>query len=236
MYQQKSILAIIPARSGSKGIPGKNIKLMNQKPLMAYTIEACQKAGIFDEVFVSTDSLVYAQIAQKYGANVPFLRPHELAGDRSTSTDVIVHVLQTLRQMGKTYDLFCLLQPTSPLRTEVHILESVQRFFESRADTLVSICELDHASFLNVTVDETGFLTSKMRRAQLGQRQDVSKEYRINGAIYLAGCETFLVQKSFYYGRTATYLMDAVSSMDIDEKYQFEYAEYVMRERERKKL
>ena len=124
MYKNKTFLAIIPARSGSKGVKDKNIKEINRKPLMAYTIEACKNSGIFDEILVSTDSVRYARIAEGFGASVPFLRPEKLASDQASSNDVILHALDEMMCIGKTFDCFMLLQPTSPLRNEIHIIES----------------------------------------------------------------------------------------------------------------
>lgn len=109
-------IAIITARSGSKGLPNKNIRLLNGKPLMAYTIEAAIKSNMFDEVFVSTDSEEYADIAKEYGASVPFLRSQENAGDSSSSWDVVKETIENYKELGKVYDTVALLQPTSPLR------------------------------------------------------------------------------------------------------------------------
>ena len=117
MYRDKRFLAIIPARSGSKGVKDKNIRPLHGKPLMQYSIEAARESGIMDRIFVSTDSPRYADIARAAGAEVPFLRPADIAGDRAVATDYLVHAIETYRTLGETFDYFALLQPTSPLRT-----------------------------------------------------------------------------------------------------------------------
>ena len=146
MFQNKSFLAIIPARSGSKGVKDKNIKPLMHKPLMAYTIEACIHAHIFDEIVVSTDSIQYAKIAREYGASVPFLRPDKLAQDKTAASDVIIHVLNEMSRLGKEFDYFMLLQPTSPLRNERHIIKSADILLKQGADSVVSICKAEHPS------------------------------------------------------------------------------------------
>lgn len=229
MYHNKTFLAIIPARSGSKGIIDKNIKRMNDKPLMAYTIEACMKSGIFDEIIVSTDSMEYADIAKQYGASVPFLRPDNLATDEAATIDVILHVLNKLKDSGSTFDYFMLLQPTSPLRNEKHILESAKLLLDKGADSIVSICKLQHPVYLNVKLDNMGYLEVPFRDKEQIRRQEIPEQYRINGAIYLTGTEFFLKNRSFYYGKTVPFIMDILTSIDIDDEFQFRFAEYIMK-------
>lgn len=229
MYHNKTFLAIIPARSGSKGIIDKNIKRMNDKPLMAYTIEACMKSGIFDEIIVSTDSMEYADIAKQYGASVPFLRPDNLATDEAATIDVILHVLNKLKDLGRTFDYFMLLQPTSPLRNEKHILESAKLLLDKGADSIVSVCKLQHPVCLNVKLDNRGYLKVPFKDKEQIRRQEVPEEYRINGAIYLTGTKFFLKNRSFYHGKTLPYVMNVLTSIDIDDEFQFKFTEYVMK-------
>ena len=138
-------IAIIPARSGSKGLKDKNIKELNGKPLMAYTIEAALESGIFDCVHVSTDSEKYAEIGRKFGADVPFLRDVELAGDKSSTWDALRYVVQEYRKRGKEFELVTLLQPTSPMRNARNIREAYEVFEQKSADAVISICELEHS-------------------------------------------------------------------------------------------
>lgn len=228
MYMNKSFLAIIPARSGSKGIIDKNIKEINNKPLMAYTIDACIKSKIFDGIIVSTDSKKYAKIAESYGASVPFLRPDELSTDTASNHDVILHVLNEVKKTGNSYDYIVLLQPTSPLRNEKHILESVDKLLNYDANSIVSICEVDHPSNINIILDSNMRLDFLFDDSKRIRRQDMKKEYRINGAIYICKTDYFLKYKSFYGEKSYPYIMDKMSSIDIDDIYQFEFVKFII--------
>lgn len=228
MYKGKSFLAIIPARSGSKGLLDKNIKELNNKPLMAYTIEAAVKSDIFDEIILSTDSNKYAEIGRKYGATVPFLREENLARDNASTKDVIIHVINKLEKIGKRYDYFVLLQPTTPLRNENHIKESVDTLIENNANSVVSICELEHSSGINVKLNENSRLDFVFRDLKNIRRQDFQKEYRINGGIYICKTEIYLQYESFYMKGSFPYIMDKKSSVDIDDIDDFMYAEYLI--------
>jgi len=123
---------------------------------MAYTIEACKKAGIFDDIVVSTASEQYRDIANQWGASAPFLRPAWLSGDKAATKNVIIHGIKEMERLGKTYDYIMLLQPTSPLRNEMHIRDSVKRYFKTGADTIVSVCPFDCNCYLVVTLKESG--------------------------------------------------------------------------------
>ena len=228
MYKNKTFLGIIPARSGSKGIVDKNIKELNHKPLMAYTIEACVKANIFDQIVVSTDSVKYAKIAEHYGASVPFLRPVELSSDEASTNDVILHVINKMSQLGKTFDYFMLLQPTSPLRNEKHIIESTNIIVETNADSVISICKLDYSSHLDVQISDLGELKVAFSDKKQIRRQDNPQEYRINGAIYLVSTNYFLKCRSFYEGKAFPYFMNSADSIDIDDDFQLKMAELVL--------
>ncbi|BAH07231.1 hypothetical protein CKR_2180 [Clostridium kluyveri NBRC 12016] len=228
MYMDRSFLAIIPARSGSKGIINKNIKEINSKPLMAYTIDACIKSKIFDDIIVSTDSKKYAQIAESYGASVPFLRPDELSTDTASNHDVILHVLNEIKKTGGSYDYTVLLQPTSPLRNENHILESIDKLLSYNGNSIVSICEVDHPSNINIVLDSNMRLDFLFDDSKRVRRQDMKKEYRINGAIYICKTDYFLKYKSFYREKSYPYIMDKMSSIDIDDIYQFEFVRFII--------
>jgi len=138
-------LAIIPARSGSKGLKDKNIKLLNGKPMIDYTIEAALNSGIYEDIIVSTDSEVYANIAKECGANVPFLRPNFLSNDAATTVDVIEYTINKLKNSGKEYEYISILQPTSPLRTADHIKEANELLFNKGGNSVISVCEVDHS-------------------------------------------------------------------------------------------
>lgn len=227
LYNNKSFLGIIPARSGSKGLKDKNIKELNKKPLIAYTIDASTKCNLLDDVIVSTDSIFYANISKYYGASVPFLRPDYLCSDTSTTYDIILYTLEKLKSMGKTYDYFILLQPTSPLRDEIDIIKAIKLLFEKNANAIVSVCEVEHPSFLNIILDETNSLD---KFTNIIRRQDFPTEYKLNGAIYLCNTEYFLKYKNFYYENCFAYIMDKYKSVDIDDIHQFKFAESLLNE------
>lgn len=221
-------LAIIPARSGSKGLKDKNIKLLNGKPLIWYSINSALKSGIFDTVMVSTDSSQYANIAVDCGAEVPFLRCASTAADNSGSWDVVREVLNNYKRFeNKEFDTFCLLQPTSPLRTEQDIIKAYDIFNEKNAKAVVSVCEMEHSplwcNVLDKDLSLNGFLSNKDSLP----RQSLETYYRINGAIYIASIEEFLENDNLYTENCYAYVMEKRHSVDIDTFDDFEYAEYL---------
>lgn len=225
MYQGNKIIAIIPARSGSKGLKDKNIKDLNGKPLIAYTIEAAKQSRVFDSVFVSTDSEKYAQIAREYGAQVPFLRSSENSGDKAGSWDVVREVLAKLNEK---FDIVVLLQPTSPLRTAQHIRDAVDLFFEKDADTVCSVCETPHPMFWCNTLNEDLSMMDFIKKEYQKRRQELPKSYTLNGAIYI--CKTkYIDNLDFYSNKSFAYVMNKNSSIDIDENLDFQLCELIIK-------
>lgn len=224
-------LAIIPARSGSKGLKDKNIKLLNEKPLIAYTIEAALTTKIFEEVMVSTDSSHYAEISRQYGASVPFLRKEELAGDNTSSWDVVKQVLEDYKKMGIVFDKCVLLQPTSPLRTKDDIINALTLYQEKNAETVVSVCETEHPAQWCFTLENgnsmINFSKSPYRNMR---RQELPKTYHENGAIYIVDAKK-IMEKDYdiYQNRCFAYIMGGKSSMDIDDQEDFDKAEYYLK-------
>lgn len=222
------LIAIIPARSGSKGLKDKNIKLMAGKPLLAYTIDAAVASSIFDEIMVSTDSESYAEIARACGASVPFLRSATTSSDTASSWDMVKEVLENYERIGKTFDVICLLQPTSPLRSVDDIIGAYDML--DKADTaVVSVCEAEHSPLWcnNLPADNSldGFILKDNNK----QRQACGKFYRLNGAIYFVKVkalyeDTFLYRKGSY-----AYIMDKKRSIDIDDELDFKLAETIMK-------
>jgi CMP-N-acetylneuraminic acid synthetase len=229
MYNNKRFLAIIPARSGSKGLTDKNIKSLNGKPVLSYTIEVAKKSGIFDNIVVSTDSEEYADIAKKYGANIPFMRPPFLATDTSTTNEVLEYTITKLKEIEQEYDYFMLLQPTSPLRTVEDILESTKLLFTKNANTIVSVCEVDHSPLYTNVLNESLSLENFLSKDVITRRQDLQKYYRLNGSIYISQVNYFLKYKYFYGERSYAYIMDKKRSIDIDDEFDFLVAETIMR-------
>jgi CMP-N-acetylneuraminic acid synthetase len=155
MIINKNLLAIIPARGGSKRLPRKNILDLVEKPLISWTIEAALGSKYIDRTIVSTDSQEIADISKKYGADVPFMRSIDLANDESTSIDVVLNLLKKLEEVGELYDYIILLQPTSPLRTTQHIDESVELLQLTNSDAVISVCEAEHSPlWCNVIPDD----------------------------------------------------------------------------------
>ena len=214
-------IAIIPARSGSKGLPNKNILMLGNKPLIAYTIEAALKSREFERVIVSTDSLEYKYIAEKFGAKV-FMRSEELSNDKASSFVVIEDVLNKIEI---TVDYFVLLQVTSPFRNENHIKESI-KVFEKGIDTydfLVSMQKSDKSSSLIKPIYNSGTLEEYNIDYSNYSRQKYD-EYHPNGAIFIGKVKEYLEQKHFFGKRAKAYFMNKEDSIDIDDSLDFEIA------------
>ena len=224
-----NIISIIPARGGSKGIPRKNIKLLNGKPLISYSIDASNSCSLIDDTYVSTEDAEISEISKGNNAEV-IERPDELASDDSSSIDVILHVLDYLENKGELPDLFVLLQPTSPLRTSEDIEASINLFLESDCDSLVSVCELDHRSLLNFSLED-GFLVQNNNEALFNsRRQDIPTHYSLNGAIYITTPEFIRKNRSFYSDKTIPHVMSKEKSIDIDTSFDFKLAEFLLNE------
>lgn len=214
-------IAIIPARSGSKGLPNKNILMLGNKPLIAYTIEAALKSKEFERVIVSTDSLEYKYIAEKFGAEV-FMRSEELSNDKASSFVVIEDVLKKIDPM---VDYFVLLQVTSPFRNENHIKESIDLFEKSFSESnyLVSMQKSDKSSSLIKPVYDSGTLEEYNIDYSNYSRQKYD-EYYPNGAIFIGKVKEYLEQKHFFGKRSKAYFMNKEDSIDIDDSLDFEIA------------
>lgn len=219
-------LAIIPARSGSKGLQDKNIRLLSGKPLLAYTIEAAIRSERFEEIMVSTDSEQYARIAEEYGATVPFLRSALNAGDMAASWDVVREVLRNYTELGSIFETIALLQPTSPLRGSKEIMESYQLFEEKKANSVVAVCEVDHSPLLcNTLKDDLSMENFILQDVFCKPRQQLPKYYRVNGALYIVkvkdACDVF----DLYDEKSYAYVMSREKSIDIDTEFDLIMAE-----------
>lgn len=222
-------IAIILARSGSKGLPHKNIKELKGKPLMAYTIEAAVKSGLFDVVHVSTDSQQYAEIAKEYGADEPFLRSERTSSDSASSWDAIREVLTKYAEIGNKFDNFMLLQPTSPLRTADDIQAAFKLQKEKKALAIVSVCPVDHSPLQCNVLPETLSLADFRQNNSKGlRRQMLEQYYRFNGAIYLSNVSNFLATGDIYDKDCYAYVMDRLNSIDIDDEVDFKIAEALL--------
>lgn len=226
-------IAIITARSGSKGLKDKNIKELCGKPLLAYSIECALRSKQFEKVFVSTDSSHYAQIAERYGADASFLRTAENSGDRSGSWDVVREVIEMFEKKKEFYDNIMLLQPTSPLRTEEDICRCFSLMEEKGANAIVSVCETDHSPlWCNKLEDDLCMDNFRNEKYSGLPRQALPTYYRINGAAYLIKREE-LNRSPMFENHCYAYIMPRERSIDIDTEYDFKIAEVFMKERKR---
>ena len=223
------ILAIITARSGSKGLKDKNIKKLHGLPLCAYTINAARDSGVFDEIHFSTDSEEYARIAASYGASVPFLRDADLAGDSTSSWDVVKAVIAEYEKVGRYFDAFMLLQPTVPFRSAEDIRNAVALYEEKNANAVVSVTEPDHTPLWSAVLPEDGNMQLFHERIKvLKARQKLEKYHSLNGAIYLAGVPYFMQCSDIYEDKCYAYFMPRERSFDIDEQLDFDWCEYLL--------
>lgn len=223
-------IAIIPARSGSKGLPKKNIKELCGKPLLAYSIEAAIHSEMFEVVHVSTDSEQYANIAKKYGADVPFLRSEQTASDTASTWDTVFEVLEKYRAMGKNFDTVTVLQPTSPLRMAEDIQNAFKLFAKKNAKTVVSVCECEHSPKLSNRLSEDFCMRNFILPSDNKRRQDSETYYRLNGAIYTLATDCFLEHRCILYNEnTYAYVMPQERSTDIDTILDFIIIESILK-------
>ncbi len=222
------MIAIVPARGGSKGLPGKNIKHLNGKPLIAYSIEAALKSSSIDRVIVSTDSQEIADIAIEYGAEVPFLRPANLASDSSNAIDSYLYTIDRLMQeTGIVIDDFCVLQPTSPLRISSDIDAAVEVFSKNNADSVISFCEEHHPISWHKHIQNDGRLEDIFSDRTLKNRQELKPTYYPNGAIYIFK-STLIRSGEYYSDNTYSYVMPRNRSVDIDVLDDFTLAAFLI--------
>jgi N-acylneuraminate cytidylyltransferase len=220
------ILAIIPARGGSKGIPKQNIKLLNGKPLICYTIDVARAVFDDSDICVSTDCDEIIEIVEKCGLKVPFKRPPELATDASTSNDVLLHALNFYEKLGLNYDVVVLLQPTSPLRTAIQVKEAIS-LYRNDIDMVVSVKE-SHAPFVLCNENNAGYLEFVLNKSATC-RQEMSKYYEYNGAIYIINTQSFKNKKMANFDKKMKYIMSPESSVDIDNMFDWNFAEYLLK-------
>jgi CMP-N,N'-diacetyllegionaminic acid synthase len=229
-----TILGIIPARGGSKAIPRKNLALLANKPLLAWTVEVALESASLDRLVISTDDPEIAEVGKKLGAEIPFLRPTELATDTSASMDVILHAIRWFDD-NENYrpDYVLLLQPTSPLRTATDVRESTKLALAKHADSVVSVCETHQHPLWMKGVNEEGTLVDLYpQSAAPTRRQDLSPVFALNGAIYLALRSFLLSEHTFISDRTYAYVMPENRSLDVDTPWDLHVADLILRDRE----
>jgi N-acylneuraminate cytidylyltransferase len=212
-------LAIIPARGGSKGVPGKNLRNVAGKPMIAWSILRARQAESIDTVIVSTDDERIAEVARAHGAEVPFLRPAELATDQAPTEPVIAHALDWYADRGQTFDTITLLQPTSPLRLPGTIDAAFQRLRGEQADSLLGVVENHHFFWRNDGSPEALYdFRNRPRRQDL---TPAGRWYRETGSIYVSKAESFRLSRNRLSGSIALYVMDELEGWEVDSEADF---------------
>jgi CMP-N,N'-diacetyllegionaminic acid synthase len=229
MFAGKKVLGLIPARGGSKGLPRKNIRNLNGKPLIAWTISEAIQSATFDRLIVSTEDVKIAGIARKYGAEIPFFRPKELATDEARGIDVLFHAMEWFENRRERFDLIVLLQPTSPLRQARDIQNALALLETKQAGAVVSVCECEHpplwANQIGTDLSMKGFLREDIKDHN---RQALDRFYRLNGALY-AGQWDFIKKNDGFFGdQTYAYIMSQERSVDIDNELDLEFVRFLI--------
>lgn len=223
-------LILIPARGGSKGIPDKNIKPLNGRPLIYYTLDAACTVASPDNICVSTDSDAIIRIVREYGIDVPFKRPADLSTDTAGSYEVILHAIDFYEQRGMQYDRIVLLQPTSPFRTGIHIREALY-LYEPDLDMVASV-KMAHANpYFNLFEENTDGFLFRSKLGSFTRRQDCPVVYEFNGAIYIMNVQSLKIKSHTTFTRIRKYVMSDVDSIDIDTKADWMLAEAVISEK-----
>jgi CMP-N,N'-diacetyllegionaminic acid synthase len=221
------VLYVIPARGGSKGVPMKNIRLLANRPLISYTIEAAKSVADPSDICVSTDSTEIKCVAEGLGVKVPFLRPAELSSDDATSESVLIHALEYFRNEGVIYDYVVMLQPTSPLRNGVHLSEALE-LVDHDTEMIVSVKETQSNPYYVLYEEDSFGVLRMVKEATFTKRQDCPTVYELNGAIYIIKVSS-LLSKGYKNLERRKYVMEDMYSIDIDTSLHFDFAELVLK-------
>jgi len=227
-------VGIIPARGGSKGIPRKNIKSLLGKPLIAYTIKTALRCSLIDRVIVSTDDEEIANVARKYGAEVPFMRPRHLALDTTPTLPVLQHAVSYIEENeGVVLDTVVLLEPTSPLRDVGYIDACIQKLQAEDADSVVTVCEVEHNPYFVMLRIENGRYVPLIEPSEpVMRRQDAPKVYRLNGAVYAVKRDVLMERNEiFKTENTKVVIVPQEKSFSIDQPLDFEIVEFLLKKR-----
>lgn len=235
MTNSKGHLAIIPARSGSKGIPDKNIRMLGGIPLVAWSIKTAVASKLFSRIVVSTDSEEYASVAIDFGAEIPWLRDKTLSQDDTPTVDVIIDILERFENEGETYQSITLLQPTSPLRTAADILMAYRLLIEKKGNSIVSVTSCDHPPQWCNILPEDHSLENFISPEAMVPRQHLPVHYRINGAVYMAYTNPFREYRTFLCPGSYAMVMPLERSVDIDNLTDLLLAETIVGQKNYKK-
>lgn len=225
-----NILWLIPARSGSKSIPHKNIKKLGDYPLMAYRIKSALSIASSDDVWVSTDSEEYAEIAKRFGATVPFIRPEELATETATSADVVLHAINEAEKRGLRYSALGLLEPTSPFITYNQLSEAAHQLLgDNEAENIVAVRESrPNSFFIQKDSKYLSELAGRLSMVQTHARQNFSKEITPSGGFHMARWDSFKKSKTFFTQKTLSYFVGSENELEIDEPLDWNFAEFIL--------
>lgn len=227
MIDDKRVLALIPARGGSKGIKDKNIIDLCGKPLIVHTIDVAKKSQYIDDIIVSTDSERIATVAKRYGAEIPFMRPNELATDIAKTIDVVIDAIERLAQTGREYDILVLLQPTQPLRNSDDIDGAIEKYIQEGGQDVVTVTDVKDHPLLIRRIKENGILENVFGVNSTVRRQEMPLFYKVNGCIYVNDIHTLNKHTSFNDNKIP-YYMPKERSIDIDEECDLLLAEYLL--------
>ena len=233
MINEKMVLVIIPARGGSKGLPGKNTKMLCGKPLLGWPIQAAKKSKYVDKIIVSTDDEKIKKVALHQGAEVPFLRPKDLANDESKSADVIEHAINFLQE-SNNFDYIILLEPTSPLTETIDIDQALEILDSKRniADCIVGVSKVENTHPLfDVVINSENLIVPYIQSGfgSATRRQDLDELYFFEGSLYISDVKVFLNKKTFYHDRTLSYIVPKWKSFEIDHMVDFICVEAIMK-------
>jgi len=230
MYKGKKILCVIPARAGSKGVPGKNVRLLGKKPLIAYTIEQAKRSKLIDRTIVSTDSIKIAEVARKFGAEVPFMRPSKLASDNSSTIDVLLHTMDWADNKAKyTFDILVLLHATTPFRSPEDIDNCIKLLVDKKADNIFSVTEAYRNPYFNMVELNSKNVVSLVKKGKFVTRQSAPAVYDMNSSIYAWKKEVLKNKKSSFLKKTIIFEMPKERSIDIDDMFDFKIAELLVK-------
>lgn len=220
-------LTVIPARKGSKGIPNKNIKLLDGKPLIQYSIETSRQIFKDEDICLSTDSDEIIELANNLGLKTHFKRPDHLATDKATTHDVLIHALDYYSSIGKNYDALVLMQPTSPFRIKKHV-EEAMALYNSAIDMVVSVKETSsNPYYVLFEENEKGYLI-KSKSGNYKRRQDCPKVWEYNGAVYIINIKSLKERMANQFDKVIKYIMDDESSLDLDTPLDWKIAEFLI--------
>jgi len=227
----RKILYLIPARGGSKGIPQKNIKPLNGKPLILYSVEVARALAPDADICVTTDDAGIIAVVESVGLKVPFVRPDSLATDTSGSYEVILHALDYYAACGIQYDVVVLLQPTSPFRTAGHVKEAVELYDDS-LDMVVSVSESAANPYYTLFEENVSGFLEKSKKGTFTRRQDCPKVYEYNGAIYVMNVKALREKPLSAFTKIRKYEMERKLSVDLDTPLDWAFAEFLISENE----